>query len=70
MNNPSHKNNLQHSYRFSYNSVYEEIYDSSYGTGFVFVEEDETFTDDIDFDSSISPLAPSGFCRSRYIGLA
>lgn len=55
---------------FNYNSIYEEIYDSSYGTSFVFVEEDETSIDDIDMYSSIYPLAPSGFCKSTNTGLA
>ena len=70
MNSLNNKNNLQLSYKFCYYSFYEEIYDSSYGAGFVFVEEDDSFAEDVDFDSPIFPLAPSGFCRSKNTGLA
>lgn len=57
-------------YNFNYNSIYEEIYDSSYGTSFIFVEEDETYVDDLDLYSSIYPIAPSGFCKYKDDGLA
>lgn len=69
MNSLNNKNSLRSHYQFCYYSFYEEIYDSSYGSGFVFVEE-EDFIEDIDFDSPISPIAPSGFCKSKNTGLA
>ncbi|KKQ32608.1 MAG: hypothetical protein US49_C0006G0059 [candidate division TM6 bacterium GW2011_GWF2_37_49] len=70
MNTLNNNKNLQPSYKFCYYSFYEEIYDSSYGTCFVFVDEDDEFIEDVDFDFSIFPFAPSGFCKSKNTGLS
>lgn len=58
------------SYKFSYSSVYEEIYDSSYGPGFVFIDEDDETYGDVGFDSSILPTTPAGLFRDKEVGIS
>jgi hypothetical protein len=52
----------QITYQFSYNSAYEGIYESSYGTNFVFIDEDEIEESDFDFDSIFPSDVPTGIC--------
>ena len=46
MHTQKHTPHLQAILRCDYDRAYESIYDSSYGTGFVFYDEEEFETDD------------------------